>query len=146
MTENRNGNAGEMNRSPMLDPEQGQAVLGELVHGMRRARGWSRRQLAEAAGVNQDTIANVEMGLHLPRHETLRRIGLALIDSDAPWEAPRRPRPASAAASPPASEEPPVPSGSGASPALDGLVLVSRTVVTTETWGMREERGDDEEE
>ncbi|MDP9477130.1 MAG: helix-turn-helix transcriptional regulator [Actinomycetota bacterium] len=123
-------------------PEPGLAMLGELVYGMRRAKGWSRRQLSEISGLDPDTIANVEMAAHLPRRETLRRMGLALVESDAPWEAPKRALgrvaslPAADHTTPVRVAEPP--------PARDGLVLVSRTTVTTtETWSvMAPEVGD----
>ncbi|MDP9438383.1 MAG: hypothetical protein M3P49_06535 [Actinomycetota bacterium] len=137
MSENRNGNDAVpptslgFGRASKADEEPGLVALGELVYGMRRAKGWSRRHLSGISGLDPDTIANVEMAAHLPRRETLRRMGLALAESDAPWETPRRASERVVAL--PAAGHGDVP-GTEPHSARGGLVLVSRTTVTAETW------------
>ena len=51
---------------------------GEKVRSLRKERGWSRRQLAEAAGVSQKALENAELGKTHARPTTARKIGAAL--------------------------------------------------------------------
>jgi transcriptional regulator with XRE-family HTH domain len=53
---------------------------GEQVHSLRKARGLSRRQLAEASGVSAKTLENAELGKTHARPSTARKIGAALED------------------------------------------------------------------
>ncbi len=48
------------------------------VRELRRRKGWSQQELADASGVGQDTISSLELGRHEPRPSTLRKIAGAL--------------------------------------------------------------------
>src|SRR5918993_3284901 len=50
----------------------------EALKQLRRRRGLSQKDLAEASGVGQDTISGIESGRHEPRPSTLRKIAEAL--------------------------------------------------------------------
>ncbi len=50
----------------------------EAVRELRRRKGWSQQNLADASGVGQDTISSLELGRHQPRPSTLRKIAGAL--------------------------------------------------------------------
>ena len=50
----------------------------DAVKELRRRKGWSQRDLANRAGVGQDTISNMELRRHEPRPSTLRKIAGAL--------------------------------------------------------------------
>ena len=50
----------------------------EQVRNLRREKGMSQRQLAEASGVSKKTLANVETGKVHPLPSTARKIGAAL--------------------------------------------------------------------
>ena len=62
---------------------------------LRRRRGWTQDQLAEASGVGSATIARIEGGGAVPRVSTMTRIAQALgvripdVDEFADDEAPR---------------------------------------------------------
>lgn len=49
----------------------------EVVRELRRRKGWSQQDLADASGVGQDTISSLELGRHQPRPSTLRKIAAA---------------------------------------------------------------------
>jgi transcriptional regulator with XRE-family HTH domain len=51
---------------------------GEKVRALRRERGWLQQELADRAGVNMQTVSNVETGRHDPELPTLRKIAKAL--------------------------------------------------------------------
>ena len=44
-------------RMEKMPPE---VIIGRNVHALRKARGWSQRQLAEHCGADQKTISNLE--------------------------------------------------------------------------------------
>lgn len=48
------------------------------VKELREARGWTQAQLAEAAGVAQSLISDLEAGKRASRYTTLMRIAKAL--------------------------------------------------------------------
>lgn len=52
--------------------------LGTQIQRHRKALGWSRRTLADRAGVSEPTIARVELYGHSPRLDTLASIADAL--------------------------------------------------------------------
>jgi transcriptional regulator with XRE-family HTH domain len=51
---------------------------GEKVRALRRERGWLQQELADRAGVNMQTVSNVETGRHDPELPTLLKIARAL--------------------------------------------------------------------
>jgi transcriptional regulator with XRE-family HTH domain len=53
-------------------------AIGGRVRGVRRARGWTLDQLAEAAGVSRRMVVNVEQGAANPSVGTLLRLSDAL--------------------------------------------------------------------
>lgn len=53
--------------------------LGTLVRRARKRLGWNQAQLAEATGLRQATISQVETGSPLARFETILRV-LAALD------------------------------------------------------------------
>jgi transcriptional regulator with XRE-family HTH domain len=64
---------------PDLEPEAGLEIdLGERIRLLRRARPLTLRQLAEAAGVTESFLSQVERGVTSPSIATLRRIARAL--------------------------------------------------------------------
>jgi DNA-binding phage protein len=52
-------------------------LAGELVM-LRKEKGVSQRQLADATGINQSEISRIERGVGNPTEDTLARIGRAL--------------------------------------------------------------------
>jgi transcriptional regulator with XRE-family HTH domain len=50
----------------------------EALRKLRRRKGWSQNDLAEASGVGQDTISGIESGRQEPRPSTLRSLAEAL--------------------------------------------------------------------
>jgi transcriptional regulator with XRE-family HTH domain len=50
----------------------------ESVRRMRREKGLSQQELAELAGVGQDSISAIETGKHEPHPRTLRKLAMAL--------------------------------------------------------------------
>jgi transcriptional regulator with XRE-family HTH domain len=63
---------------------------------LRRRRGWTQDQLAEAAGVGPATVARIEAGGAQPRVSTMTRIaaalGVRIVDVDE-FKDEERPRP-----------------------------------------------------
>jgi transcriptional regulator with XRE-family HTH domain len=63
---------------------------------LRRLKGWTQTQLAEAAGVTRVTIQKLEAGVREPRPSTMARIAAALgvqiraVDEFAAPPPPRR--------------------------------------------------------
>lgn len=53
-------------------------ATGERVRELRKARGWLQRELADRAGVNMQTVSNLETGRHAPELPTLTKIARAL--------------------------------------------------------------------
>ena len=53
-------------------------TTGDKVRELRKARGWLQRDLADRAGVNMQTVSNLERGRHAPELPTLRKIAGAL--------------------------------------------------------------------
>lgn len=56
----------------------GELSIGERVREIRRKRGLSQKELAEAADVSQATIAQLETGRKDPSVKTLRKLSDAL--------------------------------------------------------------------
>lgn len=75
-------------------PEERAAVrLGERIRGMRRARGLTLVQLAEAAGLSHPFLSQLERGLTRPSMGSLERIARALGTSQVELLAVDAPRP-----------------------------------------------------
>ena len=53
-------------------------TTGDKVRELRKGRGWLQRDLADRAGVNMQTVSNLERGRHAPGLPTLRKIAGAL--------------------------------------------------------------------
>lgn len=53
-------------------------AFGEAVRLMRKRRGWSQEQLAEAAGLDRTYISGLERGTRNPALSTQERIAAAL--------------------------------------------------------------------
>lgn len=51
--------------------------VGVTVSFLRKIRGWSQKELAEAAGLHQSLISLYERGLECPTRATLERLGRA---------------------------------------------------------------------
>lgn len=58
--------------------EESYVALGQLIRRIRRVRGWSMRELAEASSLDLDTVSNTEKARHRPRPETLERLARSL--------------------------------------------------------------------
>lgn len=52
--------------------------VGVTVAFLRKLRGWSQKELAEAAGVHQSLISLYERGLEAPTRKTLERLADAV--------------------------------------------------------------------
>jgi DNA-binding transcriptional regulator YiaG len=59
-------------------------LIGDEISARRRARHWSKRELAEAVGVDPETIRLWESGTHMPTPPNLQAIAdvLGLEDYD----------------------------------------------------------------
>src|ERR671921_91053 len=55
-----------------------EAMIGSSLRGVRRRRGMTLRQVAEAAGVTESFLSQVERDVASPSIATLRRIAVAL--------------------------------------------------------------------
>ena len=60
------------------DAGVGTRRLMENIRRMRREKGLSQQELAELAGVGQDSISAIETGKHEPHPRTLRKLAQAL--------------------------------------------------------------------
>ena len=68
-------------------PEQCAALIDELV-GLRKAKGWSQKELSSACGLTQSVIARIESKKSVPTIATLYKIVSALgvslvVDKDS---------------------------------------------------------------
>jgi transcriptional regulator with XRE-family HTH domain len=60
------------------------ATTGEKLKRLRRGRGWTQKELSDASGVAQSTIAQIEtMRREEPRPGTLKKLAVALDVSPA---------------------------------------------------------------
>lgn len=64
---------------PFIDASIARDIVRE-----RRAAGLSQQQLADAAGIRQETLSRIESGKHSPTVRTLRRIEAAIRKLAAP--------------------------------------------------------------
>ena len=55
-----------MGRMTKKTPDPLGIALGRELAAARVRRGWTQQQLADAAGMNQSTIRNYELGTHTP--------------------------------------------------------------------------------
>jgi ribosome-binding protein aMBF1 (putative translation factor) len=69
---------------PFIDASIARDIISE-----RRAAGFSQQQLADAAGLRQETLSRIESGKHSPTVRTLKKIEAALKKSPTK---PRRKR------------------------------------------------------
>lgn len=53
-------------------------TLGQRVRQLRVSRGWTHRQLAEAAGIGHPYVSKLEADMHIPSDRVLRAIATAL--------------------------------------------------------------------
>lgn len=53
-------------------------ATGGKVRELRKARGWLQQELADRAGVNMQTVSNLETGRHAPEFPTLMKVARAL--------------------------------------------------------------------
>jgi ribosome-binding protein aMBF1 (putative translation factor) len=60
------------------DEKQWLSELGLTVQSQREALGWSQERLAREAGVNAETVRQLERGITEPKPETLEKISAAL--------------------------------------------------------------------
>ena len=59
-------------------PRNENAAIGAAIQSRRSAVGMARRELAEAIGLNVQTLSNYETGVHLPKFLRLAQIAKAL--------------------------------------------------------------------
>ncbi|OIV37788.1 transcriptional regulator [Mangrovactinospora gilvigrisea] len=62
----------------MASLKEGVGTLGEYIREQRRSAQYSLRQLAEAAGVSNPYLSQIERGLRRPSAEILQQIAKAL--------------------------------------------------------------------
>ncbi len=61
------------------------AELGRQVRLARTERGWTLKELSEAAGVSVSQLSSIERGAHLPSVESLLSIATALGKTPSAW-------------------------------------------------------------
>ena len=61
------------------------AELGRQVRLARTERGWTLKELSEAAGVSVSQLSSIERGAHLPSVESLLSIATALGKAPSSW-------------------------------------------------------------
>jgi transcriptional regulator with XRE-family HTH domain len=61
-----------------IDVREGMFSQGELIRLLRRRKGWTQRDLAQAAGVTQTTIVRLEKGKRGAMISTIRKVAEAL--------------------------------------------------------------------
>ncbi len=61
-----------------LTKARSEARLAVLLAQLRERRGWTQRQLADAAGIRQPQIARIESGTYFPSLDTLWKLAEAL--------------------------------------------------------------------
>jgi len=54
------------------------ACLGDMIHNLRRRKGWTQQQLAERIGTNYSHISKWERGDHIPSEDYLPKLSEAL--------------------------------------------------------------------
>jgi|GEM_PF-5538719 len=54
-----------------------------VVATLRRVRGWSQAQTAEALGVSRSTVSELERGIYAPKGPVLRLCQLLMADAAA---------------------------------------------------------------
>ena len=59
--------------------------LGRQIRLARTQRGWTLRELSEAAGVSVSQVSSIERGTHLPSIESLLAIAGALAQKPSVW-------------------------------------------------------------
>ena len=64
--------------APSSAPTPDQAVLGQVISGLRKARKVNQANLAAAVGLTQSTLSRIEAGLAVPDALTLRSIAKEL--------------------------------------------------------------------
>jgi DNA-binding XRE family transcriptional regulator len=57
------------------------AILAQQIARRRRVAGWTQAELAERAGVRQETVSRLEGGKHAPNVRTVDRIDRALREA-----------------------------------------------------------------
>jgi ribosome-binding protein aMBF1 (putative translation factor) len=76
--------------APHYELQVARAMLVKPIVDARRARGWSQRDLAREAGIQQPVLARLEVGDTDPRASTLLKLARAL-ELELTWtEQPRR--------------------------------------------------------
>jgi DNA-binding XRE family transcriptional regulator len=58
-------------------------IVARQIISRRRAAGWTQVELAERAGVRQETISRIESGKHAPNVSTVDRLDRALRQAGA---------------------------------------------------------------
>src|SRR5690349_15503023 len=58
--------------------ETARAILAEKIVRSRKAAGWTQAQLAQRAGIRQETVSRLEGGKHAPNVATVEKIVRAL--------------------------------------------------------------------
>lgn len=59
--------------------------LGRQIRLARTQRGWTLRELSDAAGVSVSQVSSIERGTHLPSIESLLSIAAALDEKPSAW-------------------------------------------------------------
>lgn len=52
--------------------------FGKRLKQIRLEKGWTQEKIADAIGVNIDTISNIERGIHGPKFDTLEKLASVL--------------------------------------------------------------------
>jgi transcriptional regulator with XRE-family HTH domain len=79
---------GPKRATPAFDEIAHRRAFGDRVRHLRRDRGWTQEQLAEAAGMDRSFLADVERGVRNPTLDTIHRLALGLGISPAEFFPP----------------------------------------------------------
>jgi len=52
--------------------------FGKRLKALRRKRGMTQEQLADAVGLTVESISNIERGIHAPKFDNLEKLALIL--------------------------------------------------------------------
>ncbi|MBF0188824.1 MAG: helix-turn-helix domain-containing protein [Magnetococcales bacterium] len=75
--------------SDLLHPQEVEN-FSERIRAARKARGWTRRELATAVGIGRKAIVNIEAGVYPVGPKVRQKLEAILFDRIEPWEAFQR--------------------------------------------------------
>ncbi len=100
LTARRGGNIADLDDGPPLPPadahgyfpalETARAQMARSLIRDRKTLGWSQQELAERAGIRQESISRIESGKHTPTVRTMTKIDKAIKAEESRRRATKR--------------------------------------------------------